>query len=242
MPLRRFHSHLTFLVQSSSLEIIYLGSSKETTECIVHEQKATVSPASKKHSVDNESKPVGKDRPKKKKKDLSAFVKSDLQDFKRQRQARKQTLTDSAAFIKKESGVEQVTMVDHNVQQNSNLAFNGVQDQESTSLVASTKNSPMKTSSSLTVSLPLSGQVVESQITPSVDQIPAKDIDVAPRLIRNMTPQGSPYISSSSPILGRSLETTASMRPAFQTVYQAHNEPPSSSHREQVRFLGLPPY
>ena len=179
----------------------------------------------------------------KKKRDLSAFVQSDLQDFKRQRQVQEHSLTSPVTFVKEES----LPTVD--VQQNSTLEFDGAQDQGPTTLgspiqplpmppastPAFTRKPPEKISSSFTASPPHSGQVIAPQIAPSLDQTPTKNIDVVPRLVRSMTFQGPTHNSSPSPMLVDSSD----MPPALQTTHQTPNEPSSSSRYEQVRFLDL---
>jgi len=199
--------------------------------------------------MDNESKLDGGNKSKKKK-DLSAFVQSDLQDFKRQRQVRERSLTSPVTSVKEEP----LSLVVHNVQQHPVLAFDGAQDQGPATLGSPVqplpmpptpipvfkRKSPEKSSSSFTASPAHSGQVIEPQIAPSRDQIPAKNVDVVPRLVRSMTPQGPTPDSSSSLMPGKSSEIIVDMRPVIQTTYQMPNEPSSSSHCEEVRFLGLP--
>jgi len=194
--------------------------------------------------VDSESKSDGGNN--KKKRDLSAFVQSDLQDFKRQRQVREQSLMSPVTFVKEES----LPMVD--VQQNPTLEFDGAQDQGSTTsgspiqplampptpAAAFTRKSPEKSSSSFTASPVHSGQVIAPQIAPSLDQISANNIDVVPRFVRSITPQGPTHNSSSSPMLVE----PSDMPPTLQTIHQTPNEPSSSSRYEQVRFLNLPFY
>lgn len=214
-------------MQSLSPEIVYLGSSKRDLS------------ATKRSFVDKKSKSDSGNN--KKKRDLSAFVQSDLQDFKRQRQVREHSLTSPVTFVKEES----LPMVD--VQQDSTLAFDGTQDQGPTTLgspiqplpmpptPAFVRKPPEKISSSFTASPPHSGQVIAPQIVPSLDQISTKNIDVVPRLVRSMTFRGPTHNSSPSLMLVDSSD----MPPALQTTHQTPNESSSSSRCEQVRFLDL---
>ena len=216
-------------MQSLSPEIVYLGSSKRDLS------------ATKRSFVDKKSKSDSGNN--KKKRDLSAFVQSDLQDFKRQRQVREHSLTSPVTFVKEES----LPMVD--VQQDSTLAFDGTQDQGPTTLgspiqplpmppaptPAFVRKPPEKISSSFTASPPHTGQVIAPQIVPSLDQISTKNIDVVPRLVRSMTFRGPTHNSSPSLMLVDSSD----MPPALQTTHQTPNESSSSSRCEQVRFLDL---
>ena len=145
--------------------------------------------------MDNESNSDSGNKSKKKR-DLSAFVQSDLQDFKRQRQVREQSLISPVTFVKEES----MPIVVHGVQQNPTPVFDRAQDQGPTTLGSPIQPLPMPLtptpvfmrkspeifSSSLTVSSAHSGQLIEPQNAPSLDQIPAKNADVVPRLVSRL--------------------------------------------------------